>query len=325
MRDNYYILLELDPVVIDEVIINKAISEKQQEWSVNRNHPTKSMDSMQKLQNLPQIKAVMLNPELREKEAEEAKKILVDKEQEKNIDFLTSASILVKNGEITENDLKALLKKSKFKYFTEEKALKILKARIKKQEITYNEDGIQLLDESVIKKIRTDLKFVSKKDLFDFLSLSPTSSCTLLVQKANEIYNSSSRNAGKTVENVASISLAQTCTIYLKDETSKKRYLKSLEFELFQDMNELIDIAGFDKIIDIDEYQKIIFAFTNKGISTSKAISYIQHYCKKKSYILIETGTNIFDSKKQCRICYCLNEKWANFCNQCGASFDKIG
>ena len=118
---------------------------------------------------------------------EEAKKVLVAKEQEKNKDLITSGSILVKNGEISENDLKALLKKSKFKDFTEEQALKILKARIKKEENTYKDDGVQLLDESVIKKIRTDLNIVSKKDLFDFLSLSPTSSCTLFIYQF-EIY-----------------------------------------------------------------------------------------------------------------------------------------
>ena len=325
MRVNYYILLELDPAVIDEVIINKAISEKQQEWSNNRNHPTKSLYSMQKLQSLPQIKSVMFNPELREKEAEEATTILIDKEQEKNKDLFTSGSILVKNGEISANDLKALLKKSKFKDFSEEQALKILKARIKKAEISNYDDGIQLLDESVLESIRANLRIVGKKDLFDFLSLSPTASCKLLVQKANEIYNSSSRNALKTAENVATNSLAYTCATYLKDSEIKERYQKSLEFEIFSELNELIDIAGFDKVIDKYEYQKILFTFSEKGISISKAVSYIQYYCKKKSYVLIESETNICDNKKQCRVCNCLNEKWANFCNQCGASFDKIG
>lgn len=325
MRENYYILLELDPSIKDDATINAAISKKQSDWGFERNHPTKGIIAQQNLGKLSDIRSVLLNPVLREKEAEEAKKVLVANEQEKNKDLITSGSILVKNGEISENDLKALLKKSKFKDFTEEQALKILKVRIKKEEISNYDDGIQLLDESVLKSIRTNLRIVGKKDLFDFLSLSPTASCTLLVQKANEIYNSSSRNASQTAENAASCSLANTCTQYLSDETNRKRYHKSLEFEFFSELNDLIDIAGFDKVIDVHEYQKIIFAFTDKGISTSKAISYIQHYCKKKSYVLIETETNICDNKKQCRVCNCLNEKWANFCNQCGASFDKIG
>ena len=144
--------------------------------------------------------------------------------------------------------------------------MKILKARIKKEEITYKDDGIQLLDESVIKKIRTDLNIVSKKDLFDFLSLSPTSSCTLLIQKANEIYNSSSRNANKTAEITAMNSLATTCQTYLKDENTKKRYQKSLEFESFSEINELIDLAANDRIIDASEFQNLILTCTNKGI-----------------------------------------------------------
>lgn len=216
----------------DDATINAAITSKQQAWSSDRNHPTKGSIAQQNLGKLSDIRSVLLNPDLREKEAEEAK-VLVAKEQEKNKDLITSGSILVKNGEISENDLKALLKKLKFKDFTEEQALKILKARIKKEENTYKDDGVQILDEFV-QKIRTDLNIVSKKDLFDFLSLSPTSSCTLFIQKANEIYNSSSRNANKTAEITATNSLATTCQTYLKDENIKKRYQKSLEFDFFR-------------------------------------------------------------------------------------------
>lgn len=165
MRENYYILLELNPSIKDDATINAAITSKQQAWSSDRNHPTKGSIAQQNLGKLSDIRSVLLNPDLREKEAEEAKKVLVAKEQEKNKDLITSGSILVKNGEISENDLKALLKKSKFKDFTEEQALKILKARIKKEENTYKDDGVQLLDESVIKKNQDRFKYCWQKGL----------------------------------------------------------------------------------------------------------------------------------------------------------------
>jgi len=320
MRENYYILLELNPSIKDDATINAAITSKQQAWSSDRNHPTKGSIAQQNLGKLSDIRSVLLNPEIREKESEEAKKVLVAKEQEKNKDLISFGSILVKNGEISENDLNALLKKSKFKDFTEEQALKILKARIKKEEFTYKDDGVQLLDESVIKKIRTDLNIVSKKDLFDFLSLSPTSSCTLLVQKANEIYNSSSRNANKTAEITATNSLATTCQTYLKDENIKKRYQKSLEFESFSEINDLIDLAANDKIIDASEFQNLILTCTNKGIQVDRAEYYIFEYCKKKGLPAPLKSENAEYKKQiQCGVCHRLNDPSANNCGNCAS------
>jgi len=325
MRENYYILLELNPSIKDDATINAAITSKQQAWSSDRNHPTKGSIAQQNLGKLSDIRSVLLNPDLREKEAEEAKKVLVAKEQEKNKDLITSGSILVKNGEISENDLKALLKKSKFKDFTEEQALKILKARIKKEENTYKDDGVQLLDESVIKKIRTDLNIVSKKDLFDFLSLSPTSSCTLFIQKANEIYNSSSRNANKTAEITATNSLATTCQTYLKDENIKKRYQKSLEFESFSEINELIDLAANDRIIDASEFQNLILTCTNKGIQVDRAEHYIFEYCKKKGLPAPLKSENAEYKKQiQCGVCHRLNDPSANNCGNCASPLKVI-
>ncbi|MHC1690661.1 MAG: hypothetical protein AB9833_07490 [Bacteroidales bacterium] len=322
MRDNYYILLGLDPSVNDDTAISSAINKKQNEWSGP--HPTMEQVFKQNRSKLPDIRTVMLNTELRKNEAEEAKKILVSKEQEKNKDLITSGSILVKNGGISENDLKALLKKSKFKDFTEEQALKILKARIKKEEITYKDDGIQLLDESVMKKIRTDLNIVNKKDLFDYLSLTPTSSCTLLVQKANEIYNSSSRNPNKTAEITVTNNLAASCQTYFKDENIKKRYQKSIEFESFSEINELIDLAANDKIIDASEFQNIILKCTEKGIQIDRAEYYISEYCKKKSFALIKVENPEYKKQVQCAVCHHLNDPSANNCGNCASPLKVI-
>jgi len=319
MRENYYILLELDPSINDDATINAAITSKQQAWSLERNHPTKGSIAQQNLGQLSAIRTILLDAKNRDTEAEEAKKILVAKEQEKNKDLITSGSILVKNGEISENDLKALLKKSKFKDFTEEQALKILKARIKKEEITYTDDGIQRLDESVIKKIRTDLNIVGKKDLFDFLSLSPTSSYTVLIQKANEVYKKSSQDANKTAEITATNSLASTCQTYLRDENIKKRYQKSLEYESFSEINELIDLAANDKMVDASEFQNLILICTNKGIQVDRAEYYIAEYCKKKSFVLLKGENPEYKKQIQCSVCHRLNDPSANNCGNCAS------
>ena len=177
MRENYYKLLELDPSVKDEATINSAITKKQQEWSGLTIHPTKGRAAKQNLDQLQDIKKIMLNNESRNKEAEEAKKILgvVDKNKKDKVD--------------------------------------------------------DLIDKTIMKRIRSELDIVKKKDLFDFLSLQEISQSSDLMRKAKEIYNESSRNPNKTAEITAKMSLASLCETHLKDETSKQKYIKSLKLE----------------------------------------------------------------------------------------------
>ena len=76
MRENYYILIKLEPVLKDDASIIKAIESFRTEWSFKMNHPTLGGVAKQNLAKLDDIKSVLLNPELREKEAEEAKKTI---------------------------------------------------------------------------------------------------------------------------------------------------------------------------------------------------------------------------------------------------------
>ena len=316
MRENYYILLELDPSIRDEAGINKAITAKQQQWSAERNHPTKGTIAQQCINKLSDIKMVLLNPETRDTEADNAKKILLAKEGEKYEKLKTQATILTKNGEIKENDLKTLAKKHKF---SEDEIVKILKVKVIKEDVPYKDDGIPLLDESVIKKIRSDLEVTGKKDLFDFLSLSPTSSCSVLLKKADEIYNQSSKNANKTAEVTATNSLASTCQTYLKDEDGKKKYQKSLQYESFGEVKEMIDLAAGDGHIDADEYRKLIKACTEKGIILDRAAFFIFDYCSKKKYPKPQQPDKPDDKKQlQCGVCGHLNDSAGNNCVNCG-------
>jgi hypothetical protein len=218
----------------------------------------------------------LLNSESRDKEAEEAKNIKLAEDKAKYEKLLTAAFILVKNGEIDGNSLKVLAKKHKL---SEDEILKILKVKVKKVEVTCKDDGVKLLDDSIIKKIRSDLNIIRKKDLFDFLSLSLTSSCTVLLQKANEIYNQSARNANKTADVTATNSLAAICQTYLKDEDGKKKYQKSLQYESFSEVKELIDLAASDGSIDDIEYQNLIITCTEKGIPIDRAEFFFYDYC----------------------------------------------
>lgn len=282
MRDNsksdsnYYILLELDPSVRDEASINVAINTKQQQWSKDRNHPTKGNVSQQYLGKLPDIKKVLSDPILRDVEADAAKNILDAEKAQNEKKMVIAASGLIKNGSIEEDELIKLIKKFKF---SEDEIVRILNVRVI---VKPKDDGIKMLDESVMKKIRSDLDIVRKNDLFHFLDLTPDVSCAHLEQKATLIYNQSSKNANKTAEITATMSLSTQCLTLLNDERDKERYLKSLHYEYFGDIKEMIDIWATKGSIDAVGYQTLIPMADEKEIPRERTDFFIYEHCCKK-------------------------------------------
>ena len=55
-RENYYLLLELDPAIRDTNSIATAIEKKQAEWSRDRNHPIKKRQFQKNLEKINDIR-----------------------------------------------------------------------------------------------------------------------------------------------------------------------------------------------------------------------------------------------------------------------------
>ena len=108
--NNYYFLLELsiDPPENDPEVIEEAIQKKQALWSRLRNHPTKGTQAQQYMGMLPDIRNVMTNEALRRKEAEEAKRLFIEREQEKNNRIDRHIALLMSKGRISEDEIAKL-------------------------------------------------------------------------------------------------------------------------------------------------------------------------------------------------------------------------
>ena len=276
MRDNYYILLELDPSVRDEASINDAISNKAGQWSRDRNHPRNGTVAQKYLAMLPDIKKVLLNPVARNTEADAALKIILDKKAKNEKKLKVAAKGLVRNGSIKEDDL---IKLAKTFGFSEDEVERILKVHVM---VTPKDDGIEMLEESLIMSIRSDLNVVRKKDLFDFLGLNQETSCTDLVFQATNIYNKYSKNANKTAEVTATTSLSNVCIQRLKDEVEKEKYIKSLHYEYFGELKEFIDLWASKGSIDATGYHTLLSMVEDKNIPPKRLDFFIYDYCRKK-------------------------------------------
>jgi hypothetical protein len=317
-RQNYYILLELDPSVKDEAGIENAIKKKQAQWSSERNNPTKAVLAKQNLEELKNIRAVLLDPQARNEEAEAAKKEFEAIEKEKTEKLRRTAFIAVDNGEISAKDLSKLVQDFKL---TEAEILKIINAKIKKEEVlTYKDDGIVPLEAVDKNNIKKDLDVVKKENLFIFLDRAKTSSCAELLKRADEIYNAASKNANKTAEITATVNLAGLCKKWFKDDSVKNRYEKTLRMSIFEDIYPLIDQAANDGIIEPHEYRKLMEACTDKGIKIDEAEYRIIEYCKKhaKKPVIQRSATAEYKIQVQCGFCGHLNDKAAVNCSSCG-------
>ena len=106
-RENFYLLLEIsvDPPEENFENIEKAIKKKQAQWSRFRNHPTKALMAKQHISLLPEIRRVMTDPELRIKEAENAKKNIAAHKNEKFSEIDRHLEIRMSKGYISEKEV----------------------------------------------------------------------------------------------------------------------------------------------------------------------------------------------------------------------------
>jgi hypothetical protein len=314
-RQNYYILLGLDPSIRDNASIEKAIKDKNLQWSTECNHPPpKGVQAKQNIEKLPDIRAVLLgDPQLRKEEAEAAESILFDQKKEKYEKLHELAFIMVEDGKISGDQLSRMVKDTGL---PEAEILKELHITVKEEEIlSYKDDGIAPLESSIANNILNGLNIVKKKDLFDFLDLSQTSSCRTLLEKAEKIYK---ETHGTDAVPTAKRSLIGFCRDLFKDENAKSKYQKTLRLEKFKEIYNWVDHAASDKVIDGKEYQKIMSACADKGIEIDEAEYRIQEYCKKKKFALIRPENAEFKKQIQCGICGHLNDKVDGNCAHCG-------
>ncbi|MGM0402516.1 MAG: DUF1566 domain-containing protein [Thermodesulfobacteriota bacterium] len=106
-RENFYILLDLsiDPPETDPEAIESAITRKQSEWSRLRNHPIKGLQAQKFISMIPEIRRVMSDPDLREKEAAAAKDSNVKDKADKIVEIDRHIDILMGKGYISKEDI----------------------------------------------------------------------------------------------------------------------------------------------------------------------------------------------------------------------------
>lgn len=111
-RENFYLLLELalEPPEESTEAIEKAIDSLRAKWSRFRNHPTKSLQAKQVIGMIPEMRKVMLDPELRKKEARRASQELKRQLKSKYSEVDRHIAIRMSKGFMTDEEVFKLAK-----------------------------------------------------------------------------------------------------------------------------------------------------------------------------------------------------------------------
>ena len=111
-RENFYLLLDLpiDPPEENAENIQRAITAWQAKWSRYRNHPTKSLEAKQYIGMIPEIRRVMLDPDLRRQEATRAAKESHRQLAQKFAEIDRHIDIRMSKGYVTDEELFKLAK-----------------------------------------------------------------------------------------------------------------------------------------------------------------------------------------------------------------------
>ena len=153
-RENFYHLLGLsiDPPETDLDQIESVLKKKQTEWSRLRNHPTKGLLARKYIGMIAEIRRVMSDPKLREKEAQAAQEQRREKRRSKIAAVDRHIWLLAGKGHLNDADIVNLAKKHRVK-------TDLIQNRIKKTDLA----SLVGLDHQIEVLLRQ--KNISQKDI----------------------------------------------------------------------------------------------------------------------------------------------------------------
>ena len=316
-RDNYYILLELpfNPPEQNMEVIQKAIEKKRQQWSKDQLVAFKKAKASAYLELLPDITAVMTDPDKRTQEAKAAKQISEGKIKELDMKLKLYSS---KGDQLSANDLKRLTKIYAPYGFTEDfirkrfagivgipddrNTEKLLKEVISKQQA----DNIR----SYIRQLGTPYATV-----YEFLGLSASSSRAAVVEKAQQLKKKILESGTKNGMTAAQQSLAGLIIEIFKDDAGKRRYDNFASITRYGKVNDAVDELARSNKNTIDSKMKEALIETCQseynGVSLSDASLYIDNYCTFMQYRL--TGNTV-----RCAHCNVEYPAGTETCPKCG-------
>ena len=309
-RPNYYVLLDLDPSVVDPAAISARIQDKQREWAKTKTMgaPKVRRKAETYLEMLPDITATMGDDALRDDEADAARQELADVQAAKRAELDDKIDILIaRGGPVREDDLQNLVKllgnvvpRAEVERRVREKGLEIARARPKQRPDKLRLDG------TIAKKIRTSLGITGDEDLYAFLGtgFSKNSESSLLGKQARKMYQDIIALGALDGVEKARKELAGLAEKAFESEEAAQRYENTRSWEVLKGLEEHITLSVTGNVLTADRLDKLVRTARERfKVKPDDALAFIEEFAAKGKIIVAEaTGLPAVDLL-QCGYC----------------------
>ena len=313
--DNFFFILGLPfSPVPDTTTVEEAIAKKQSEWSRQLNNPRKKDRAKKWLADIGLMQMMLADSGARKMLAEQAQNIQQDKLSE--LEKLLSLNYTEET--LSKKDISYLLNRYGFYQISERNIRnlyqKVLDSRKdegnqkSRQEEVWNH--ISLPDRFMMDNIDSQLKILSKKDLYDFLNLSSQTYSQRLLAALDNL-EKTLRESAISDQNEAGKKLCGFARDVFSSDEERQKYDNYLDIKAWNHLYKWIDINADtnDKNVVQVGFLNRLFQQLPSGTDYGKVAKAISLYCRFRKY-------QIADTDIRCPHCGAKN-KQAFLCGKC--------
>lgn len=329
-RPNFYLLLDLDPAVDDWASIEPRIVEKQRAWSQDRSmgNPKARRRAESSLALLPEIRAVLADPEARRQEARSAAREKEKEKQGRDHELNEMIAVLKSGGgPCSESQLQKLVQQLGGAFTADAITNRLRAAGVPLSAESGPErarrPAKETIDKVIAASVRQNLDHLQLASLYDFLERKPLSSPKALSDRAEEIYRENQRLGRTDAESAARNALAGICKNLFQSDREKEKYDNHLAVEAMEQLKPALELAGADGFIAREEMDALILHARRRGVSAEDARAYIEGLAAARKWGLQRDGAALpSESFKLCGFCSTLAPASAVSCPGCGEALE---
>lgn len=328
-RPNFYRILELDGKLSNWSDIEAVILDKQREWGKHKNQgtPKQKLKAERYLKLLPEIKTLLKDPEAR---AQELKAFEQEKREEKDASYKKLDDLIadIQNSAVTNAVVDSLVSATQKAFNRDEVVSRLTSKGISVENFMGQKEKSNTskkLDASTANRVRNELETFHLSDLYEFLNLehSPElnmrSSCKSLQERADHIYKTHSRIGKTDPDTTLKMSLAGHAISMFASDDNKALYDASLAKDGLKQLDDYIDVAGANGLIEQKSYETLLARGKSFGFNPIIVAEYVEEYAKKKKWIISSDKNIDRPPLKVCGYCSTIASSSSDTrCRNCG-------
>jgi hypothetical protein len=321
-RQNYFLLLELDPdKATTWAAIEPQLKKKRNEWSTP--HPTRKLEFQTYRGLLPDIEAVLKNDETRRNEAAEAKQLIAKRRTEALADLDQRLGVIGAKGYLAPGDIVTLVAAGGKKWTEPDVRERAAKLGLEIKQVAATKPAGVGIDDVTRTAIAKALSIVGAEDLYALLALPRMTSTAELKRAADAEYQRVRTHGDKSKPEVnARQELYGHCLKLFDSNAERAKYDYSLSRVRLAEIESLTAEAGSGEgRIGVRVMDELINRGKQKGIAKEDVIECVQAVAKKKGWLVELPNQPEADQRELCRFCQTLGAVRATACAQCGTPF----